>query len=239
VIVMTSVLVLQCLVFADGGLLALGANVLNMAVVQPVVGYALIRALGGGARRGAARRITAVAFASWVATVVAAAVCAGELALSRIVRPAPALGAMLGVHVIVGLGEAAIAGVVLATILRLRPELADPSHPDAPRGFAATAALGLAVCVGLALFVSPFACSWPDGLERAVARLDIQPSQARLALPVLFRDGALPGVPARWSTSFAAAAGTVLAFALCSILGVCLAPRPRGGTPRGAPATRA
>jgi cobalt/nickel transport system permease protein len=239
VIVMTSVLVLQCLVFADGGLLALGANVLNMAVVQPVVGYALIRAVGGGARAGAARRITAVAFGSWIATVVAAAVCAGELALSRIVRPAPALAAMLGVHVIVGLGEAAIAGLVLATILRLRPELADPSHRDAPRGFAATAALGLVVCVGLALFVSPLACSWPDGLERAVARLDIQPAQARVALPVLFRDGALPGIPARWSTSFAAAVGTVLAFALCSILGVCLASRPRAGTPGGAPATRA
>jgi cobalt/nickel transport system permease protein len=241
VIVMTSVLVLQCLVFADGGLLALGANALNMAVVQPVVGFAVVRALGGGARAGAARRITAVAFGSWVATVVAAAVCAGELALSRIVRPGPALTAMVGVHALVGLGEAGIAALVLATILRLRPELAEASSRDAPSGLAATAALGLAACLGIALFVSPFACSWPDGLERAVERLDIRPSEARFVVPALLPDYAVPGISAKWSTSLAAATGTLLAFALCGVLGVCLAPRPRtrAAAAGGAPVTRA
>ena len=87
---MTAVLVMQCLVFGDGGLLALGANVLNMARPAPNrrvrrVPRSSSVAPRSGSRPGAARRIAALAFASWVATVVAAATCAGELALSRVV----------------------------------------------------------------------------------------------------------------------------------------------------------
>jgi len=238
VIVVTSVLLLQCLVFADGGLLALGANVLNMAVVQPVVGYAVYRALGGGPGGAPARRIAAVAFGSWVATVAAAAACAGELALSGIVRAAPALAAVVGVHAAIGLGEGAIAALVFATILRLRPELAEPSRPG-PAGFGASAALGLVVCVALALFVSPFACPWPDGLERAVAHLGVRPSQARVAWPALLPDYTLPGVASWRATPLVAAAGTLVAFALSGVLGICLAPRSRARAPATAPASRA
>jgi cobalt/nickel transport system permease protein len=240
VIVMTSVLLLQCLVFADGGLLALGANVLNMAVVQPLVGYAVYRALGGGSGGAAARRIAALAFGSWIATVVAAAACAGELALSGIVRAEPALAALLGVHAVIGLGEGAIAALVLATIIRLRPELAAPS-PGAPGGLGASAALGLVGCVALALFVSPFACRWPDGLERAVAHLGVHPSHARVAWPALLPDYTVPGVHSWRATPLVAAAGTLVAFAVSGVLGICLAPRSRVRARRAAtaPASRA
>jgi len=226
VIVMTAVLVLQCLVFGDGGLLALGANVLNMAVLQPVVGFAVYRALGGGSRAGGVRRITAVAFGSWVATVVAAATCAGELALSRVVAPGPALAAMVGVHAVIGLGEAAIAAFVLAGVLRLRPALLEaPEGRGATQAVGTASALALVASLSLALFVSPFACKWPDGLERVVEVLDIQPSQARLALPALLPRYAVPGVSAGWVTSLVAVAGTLLAFGVCGVLGACLAPR--------------
>src|SRR5580692_2424746 len=82
VVAMTAVLILQCLVFGDGGLMALGANVLNMAVIQPLVGitiYAVVSGRAGGAGRvHPVRRVAAAAFASWIATLVAAAACAGE-----------------------------------------------------------------------------------------------------------------------------------------------------------------
>jgi cobalt/nickel transport system permease protein len=213
---------------------------LNMAVVQPVVGFAIYRALGGGTGGAAARRIAAVAFASWAATLVAAAACAGQLVLSGIVRPAPALAALLGVHALIGLGEGAIAALVLATILRLRPELVAPSGAR-PRGFGAPVALGLVACIALALFVSPFACSWPDGLEHAVERLGVQPSHARVALPALLPDYALPGVSSRWATPLLGAAGTLLAFAFCGALGVSLPPRarPRDSAAASVPASRA
>ncbi|MDP9001181.1 MAG: energy-coupling factor ABC transporter permease [Myxococcota bacterium] len=227
VIVMTAVLVLQCLVFGDGGLLALGANVLNMAVLQPLVGFTLYRSVAGGGRPRSVRGIAGVAFGSWVATVVAAAACAGELTLSGVAAPALVLSAMSGVHAVIGLGEALIAALVVATVMRLRPELlgpiADPSVKSRPA--LAVALFGLPVSMALALFVSPFACSWPDGLERVVERLGIEPSRARLSLPAPLRGYSIPGLDGSLlGTSLAALMGTLLVFAVCLAIGCALAP---------------
>ncbi len=227
VIAMTSVLVMQCLVFGDGGLLALGANVLNMGVLHPIVGFAVWRAVVGriGPERspGAARRIAAVAFASWAATVVAAAACAGELALSGVAAPAVVFPAMVAIHVAIGLGEAVIAALVLATILRLRPALLDRPRPTASSGSAGSSiVMGLAASLGLALFLSPFACKWPDGLERVAQHVGLAPSHALTSVPM--RDYAIPGVASSFlATSLAAAAGTLLVFGLSCALGSWLA----------------
>jgi cobalt/nickel transport system permease protein len=228
VVAMTAVLVMQCLVFGDGGLLALGANVLNMAVLHPILGFAVYRALAGGVAPdrapGAARRIAAIAFASWIATVVVAATCAGELALSRLVAPAVVFPAMVATHLAIGLGEALIAALVLATLLRLRPELVARSPVPASPGHAGSlVVLGLAVSLGLALFLSPFACKWPDGLERVAEQAGIEPSRALLTSAPM-RDYAIPGITSsRLSTSLAAAAGTLLVFGLSCALGSWLA----------------
>jgi cobalt/nickel transport system permease protein len=230
VVVMTAVLALQCLVFGDGGLLALGANVLNMAVVNPLVGYAVYRVMAGRrarARSSHARRITSAAFAGWAATVVSAATCAGELVLSRVAAPSVVFCAMAGVHAVIGVGEALITAVVLATVMRLRPDLADRAPSSlGPRRPVAIAILGLAASAALGLFVSPFACPWPDGLERVVERLGIEPSRAILTAPAPLRGYAIPGLPAgSSSTTLAALAGTLLVFACCVVVGVWLAPR--------------
>ncbi|MGD0677821.1 MAG: energy-coupling factor ABC transporter permease [Polyangiaceae bacterium] len=241
VLAMTAVLVLQCLAFGDGGLLSLGANVLNMAVVHPLVGFAAYRVVAGRARNtplGQSRRIAAVAFGSWLATVVAAATCAGELTLSRIVAPAAALPAMLGVHAVVGLGEALISAFVLATVIRLRPEmLVRSGRADLPRApFSASLAMGLATSLSLALFVSPFACTWPDGLERVVEHLGIQPSAASFTFASPLRGYAVPWISGAVPSAAAAAAfGTLLVFGLCVGVGLCLAPGRRPPPARGLP----
>ena len=228
VIAMTSVLVMQCLVFGDGGLLALGANVLNMAVLHPVIGFAVYRVVVGrvGPDRspGAARRIASVAFASWVATVVAAATCAGELALSGVAAPTVVFPAMVAIHVAIGLGEALIAALVLATILRLRPDLLDRPRLGPSSGRAGSiVVLGLAASLGIALFLSPFACRWPDGLQRVAERVGLEPSPGQLASP-LMRDYVIPGVTSSaLATSLAAAAGVLLVFGLSCALGSWLA----------------
>ncbi len=231
VVVMTAVLAMQCLVFGDGGLLALGANVLNMAVIHPIVGFAVYRVVVGFATRerpaGDARRVAAVAFAAWVATVVAAANCAGELALSGVAAPGVVLLAMVGVHLAIGLGEALITALVIASLLRLDPSLLERS-PAARRHPSSIAVLGLATSLGLALFLSPFASPWPDGLERVVARLGIEPAHVRVSLPAPFRDYAVPGLRGSfWAPSFAAAAGALLVFGLCCGIAFWLVPRPR------------
>ncbi len=235
VIVMTAVLALQCLVFGDGGLLSLGANVLNMAIVQPVVGFAIYRLVAGRASSAAGlaapRRLAAVAFASWVATVVAAGTCAGELALSRAAPPAVLFVAMTGIHLAIGLGEGIVGALVVATVMRLRPELVDSRDPMSRRSAGSLAALGLIAALGLALFLSPFACSWPDGLEHVVQRLGVQPSHVRISLAAPLRDYAVPGVSsAFFTTSLAAGAGTVLAFGICWVIGAWLAPRRASGS---------
>jgi cobalt/nickel transport system permease protein len=223
VIVMTAVLAMQCLVFGDGGLLALGANVLNMAVIHPVVGFALYRLVLGraGAKQtpSPARRIGSLAFASWVATMLSAATCAGELGMSGVVAPGVVLPAMLAVHALIGFGEGLIAALVLAAILRLRPELLDGRPASPRRSMGPLVALGLVPSLGVALFVSPFACKWPDGLERVTETLGIEPSRARLTSAPLL-DYAIPGIRGPLlTTSLAAAAGTLMVFGLSWALG--------------------
>jgi cobalt/nickel transport system permease protein len=237
VVAMTAVLILQCLVFGDGGLMALGANVLNMAVIQPLVGitiYAVVSGRAGAGRVHPVRRVAAAAFASWIATIVAAAACAGELALSRVVTPGLVLPAMLAVHAAIGLGEGLITALVLSTILRLRPELLARRVGREPAAGRAVsfALLGLVASLALALFVSPFACTWPDGLERVAERLGLEPASVRLPFDAPLRSYALPSVPrSPWTLSMAAAIGTLLAFAICVVLGVLLAPRAPANRP--------
>jgi cobalt/nickel transport system permease protein len=235
VVVMAAVLVLQCLVFGDGGLFALGANVLNMAVVHPLLGFAVYRGVAGRAGAGSARGLAAAAFGAWVATVVAATACAGELALSRVASPGLLLGSMTAVHLVVGLGEGLITALVLASVARLRPELLDRAVPARAASFVVP---GLAAALGMALFVSPFACAWPDGLERVVARVGIEPAQAHVALTTPLQGYALPGLGgSAAATSVAAAIGTLAVFALCLGIGYGLAPRRVAAGP-GAPAGR-
>jgi cobalt/nickel transport system permease protein len=122
-IVMACVIAVQALIFQDGGLLAMGANIFNMGIVGTLGGFYLYRALAallGGEQRA---RIPAAAIAAW-ASVVAGALCmAGELAVSGTTPLQVALPAMVGVHVLIGVGEALITGAALAFIAATRSDL--------------------------------------------------------------------------------------------------------------------
>jgi len=239
VVVMTAVLMLQCLVFGDGGLLALGANVLNMAVLHPLVGFALYKVAAGRTGPSGVRGIAAVAFGSWIASIVAAAACAGELTLSGIAAPSVVLTAMVGVHTLVGLGEALIASLVVTSVMRLRPELLRRVSSRARSSALTGMLLGSSASLALALFVSPFACTWPDGLTRVVARLGIEPARARVSLGAPLSGYAVAGLNGSWlSTSIAALAGTVLVFVACLGIGWLLAPKHGPGAAAEAEASR-
>jgi cobalt/nickel transport system permease protein len=118
VITMTAVLLLQALILQDGGVTALGANVLNLAVAP-----ALVAALLG--RLAASRRglLVAAGAAAWLGVLVAASLVALELWLSRAAALGPALGALLLVHVPIGALEAAVTVLVLRFLQSLRPDL--------------------------------------------------------------------------------------------------------------------
>jgi len=235
VVVMSAVLVLQCLAFGDGGLLALGANALNMAVIHPVVGYATYSAIARrGARGGSTHRgvqIAGAAFGAWVATIASAWVCSGELVLSRVGAPGVVLFAMTSVHGVVGLGEGLVTALVLGAVLRVRPDLSYGAASTAsPAGVASAALLGFATSMALALFVSPFACTWPDGLERLTARVGFEPSRARIFIAPM-NGYSLHAIPTfGWSAAIAAFLGTLAVFGSCCALGWWLSPRRRPET---------
>jgi cobalt/nickel transport system permease protein len=77
--------------------------------------------------------LAAVGIAAWLSVVGAAAACAVELALSGTVPLRVALPAMLGVHALIGVGEALITVTVLATVLATRPDLLPGAKPGEPR----------------------------------------------------------------------------------------------------------
>ena len=136
-LVMASVIAVQSLVFQDGGLLAMGANIVNMGLVGTIGGYAIYRTVArilGGEERG---RLPAAAVAAWSAVVLGAAATSFELAFSGTTTLAVVLPAMLGTHALIGLGEALITVGALALIQSARPDLlqlrdARPVSPVSP-----------------------------------------------------------------------------------------------------------
>jgi cobalt/nickel transport system permease protein len=236
VVVLTAVLIVQCLLFADGGLLSLGANVLNMAVAAPLVGYAIYRAVRA-AFPGDRGRLLAVFFSAWCSTVVAAILCAGELAWSGTVAWSAAFPAMANVHMLIGLGEGFVTTLVIAAVSRTRPELLDDSVAARPRARDAIV-YGFVIAIALALFVSPFASPWPDGLERVAGSLGFEhraTTASQIASP--WADYRLGGVEsAAMATALAGAMGTVIAFVLAFVVARALVPgtaRARAPMPKG------
>ena len=214
IIVMTCVLIVQCLLFADGGLLSLGANVFNMGLVSVCSGYMVF----GGVRRlmGAEDTraiVAAAAFAGWVSTVLSALCCAGQLALSGVVPWSLAFPAMFNVHMVIGAGEGLATALVVLAILKSRPELlCARQNPTAPSWRFATAYL-LLIILGLAVFVAPFASSLPDGLEAVALRLGFE-HRASPALATPMADYQVPFFgSATVATAAAGIIGTLVAFA--------------------------
>lgn len=225
VLVITSVLVVQALLFADGGILSLGANILNMAVAGSLAGYAiflLVRRLLPG-QRGV---IAAAAFAAWCSTVLSAVMCAGELAWSGTAPWSAAFPAMANVHMVVGLGEGAVTALVVAGLAKVRPELLQDGTPGAAPWTRAAYVLSLIVALGI--FVSPFASPWPDGLQSVASRLGFD--QKALTLPgAPLADYRVPGIGSvAAATVFAGAAGAIVVFLLSYLLARVLVPAPRG-----------
>ncbi|HEY4103658.1 MAG TPA: energy-coupling factor ABC transporter permease [Polyangiaceae bacterium] len=221
IVVMSAVLIVQCLVFGDGGLLALGANITNMALVSSLVSDAIYR-LACGRAPSPTRRVASVAFAAWCAIVVSSAVCAGELALSGAARAGVVVPAMVLVHAVIGVAEAAITALVVASVARFRLELLEHDAATIP-GNLLRAAFALALAVALAL--APFASASPDGLERVAAQLGLH-ARSWFAAPL--SNYALPGLPlGAFSVALSGVLGTLCMFGSCWLLARALVREPR------------
>lgn len=121
-IVIAVVLIVQALIFMDGGIVALGSNIFNMAIIG-VYGSFLIYWLLSKISKSRWMFFVAAGIASWLSVVAASFFAALELGISGTYAMGITMKAMLGVHAVIGLGEAAITIAVIAFINRIRPEL--------------------------------------------------------------------------------------------------------------------
>ncbi|MFE7074399.1 energy-coupling factor ABC transporter permease [Streptomyces sp. NPDC057620] len=194
VLCVSVVLLMQGILFADGGLTALGVNITNMAVVTTVVAYAVFRGLVKLLPRKR-RSITVSAFVAAVISVPAAAVAFTLIYAVGGTTDVPigqVFTAMVGVHVLIGIGEAAITALTVGAVIAVRPDLvygargltaplklrvngelvdtpaAEPV-PVAARSHRKVWLAGLATSLVLAGFVSFYASANPDGLEKVAS----------------------------------------------------------------------
>lgn len=168
-----AVLAVQCVLFQDGGVTALGANVLNMGIVGSLIGFVIydrLRTIIGG-KPGT---VLAAGTASWAAVLIGAALCSVELAIGGGAGLSETLGSMLPSHALIGIGEASIAAATVATVLLWRPAFR-PTR---------AAVMGVALAVAVVLLAAPLASSLPDGLESSLTALGHRESPALLASPM-------------------------------------------------------
>ena len=124
-LVMTAVLVVQALLFQDGGITALGANVLNLGAMPCLLGFLVFRLL----RRlmpGTRGALISAFVTAWLMAVLGASLAAVQLAFSGTVPLRLVLPAMAGIHALIGIGEGLITGAALAFLLRVRRDLIHP-----------------------------------------------------------------------------------------------------------------
>ena len=237
---LTLVLFVQKFLFNDGGLLALGPNVLHMAVIGSLGGYAIqsaVARLAGDTIRG---RVVGVVVASWITVMAAAVLCSIEFAISQATNPDFQLGRFLALmmlfHSLIGIGESLISGGVIRFVATRRPELL--YHPPASSGrpWRRTLAAGLATAVVVALLLSPLASSAPDGLEAAVQHSELRAAET----PSLSLFGGYDEVLGNegwesWSVVLSGLIGTLVVFGIALVLGRPLetTPNPAPGAPRG------
>ncbi|MFE3635211.1 energy-coupling factor ABC transporter permease [Streptomyces cellostaticus] len=191
VLCVSVVLLMQGVLFADGGLTALGVNITDMAIVTTVVSYAVFRGLLAVLPRKR-RSVTVASFVAALVSVPAAAVAftlmyavggTTDVSIGKVAS------AMIGVHVLIGVGEAVITALTVGAVVAVRPDLVHgarglrqrlrlrvngelvdapaPAAPVAARGSRRALWLtGLVTSLVLAGFVSFYASADPDGLEK-------------------------------------------------------------------------
>jgi cobalt/nickel transport system permease protein len=252
---LASVLVVQCLLFADGGLMALGCNIFNLAFFPAFAAYPFVfRVIAG--RGGSPARLAAASIAAGVAGLLMGSLAVVvQTTLSGIsdLPFGPFAAFMVPIHLAIGLVEGVVTWGVLSFVARVQPSLLAPAPESrAPRLVFAVFALA---ALGVGGVVSWFASSSPDGLEWSVARTagreelsgrdsalrrQLAAIQEKLAILPDYRfkrtapetGGGASAAPARAGTSASGVVGSLLALALAFSLGLVFRRRnaSRAGT---------
>jgi len=184
---MATVVIAQALFLQDGGLVAIGANLFNIAALPAFLGYFVYRMLGAPNAPGS--RLSIAGFlAGWLSVVAAAAACAVELGLSSAVPMSVGLPAMAGYHAVIGVFEGLLTALVISFLARVRPDLLKKEFSPA---FGITDWVGAIVLVAapLSILVLAGSSQLPDPLQALLTEPSAASgSQESLLSPARYSD---------------------------------------------------
>ena len=246
ILVMTAVVGLQALLFQDGGLVVLGINLLNMSIVSVLAGYS---AYWVSQKLGASYKQMMIGgfIAAWLSVVASSATTALQLGMSGTTPLALALPVMIGVHMLIGIGEGLITVFALSFIRAARPALleipARAAVSDTPVAQTASSTgrglgvrwwvVGYIVAVAVTL-LAPLASGSPDGLERVAEDAGFI-ERAQDAPYAIIADYVVPGIQNEGlATILAGVIGVTIVYALVagSMYGLYTLYRRRTTRPR-------
>lgn len=186
VLLMTLVLAVQSL-FGDGGITAMGANILNMGIIGGFVGYYSFIALS----KLSAKRHIALFAGAWVSMILPALALAFELWFAGTFPLKQGVLLMGTFQGVAGIGEGLITVIVFGAIIKARPDIvAEDAHKRVST--MKVAAAGIVVFSGLAIAAPFLASSNPDGLEQTISL--VVKNKISSAITLLFSDYAIPGM---------------------------------------------
>jgi cobalt/nickel transport system permease protein len=206
-LVMTAIVAVQALVFQDGGVIALGPNILNMAFAGVLAGYLPVRYFGLRWRRGSI-------FVGGVLSLLVSAVLAlAELLLSGVKIPLPMLWLSLTLFAVSAIAEGLISVAAVEAIERLHPSWVKRGGEGPSRSVAVPAiALGAVLLAGVGVLI---ASASPDGLEKLAEQAGFS-GRAKAVVATPLADYTLPWMNSDWAGKAAAGiAGVIVVFVLC------------------------
>lgn len=225
-VVVSVVVIVQALFFADGGISALGINVANIALITAFVAWPVFRGMLRVLPKTRLSAMAAAMVSAFVSVLAGSFAFVLEYALGG-VGGAPigtVFGAMTGVHALIGIGEGLITATALGTVLAVRPDLVEgvsdlelTGTETVPTGRAVTTFVltGLAVAVALVVFVAPFASPHPDGLETVAEETGFAEAAQEHPIGGPLADYQVAGVESETvGTIVSGIVGTVIAFAI-------------------------
>jgi len=215
-VILTCVISIQALIFQDGGLLVLGTNIFNMAIVAVIVSYMVfhtVRRLAGG--RSVGIYVSGFA-AAWTSVVVAALGTALELSLSGTSPANLAIPAMGGIHALIGIGEGLITVGALVFLHASRTDLLKVGAANSKHDSLVWVA-GLILAMLLAV-ASPLASSHPDGLMWVATQYGFMNSEQNPVIN-LIPHYLFPGMQNKTlATILAAILGTLIVFSIALVV---------------------
>jgi cobalt/nickel transport system permease protein len=162
VFILTLVLVLQGIFFGDGGITAMGANIINMGVLGGFFGFYTYRSVNTVFHN----RFCAAFIAGWISLFIPSIVCAIELAVAGTLPAAFGLVTMGVYHAVIGIIEGGVTAFALSLIIHARPDIVgfeSPTKTGKAKDMIIVA--GIAVALAIAIFAPYYASTYPDGLD--------------------------------------------------------------------------